>query len=263
MKNIDYTDEFLQRRKERQKKARKRRLVGWFIFVMILLLLVGVILSLTVFFPIASINAKGSKIYTEAQIIKASGIIEGDNLLATAEGTALKRLKAKLPYIESIEFERKLPDSLTIKVKDAGEYACYYDGKAYYTVSHTGWVLKKDYDPPEDLFVYIGAKVKCKVGTAVEYSDEELKALAEKTANALEAEKININSIDISDTVSITLNVEDRFEVNLGTANFLEEKIRHLGSMIDNISPEKSGKINLSMWTNANSQGTFVEQSNE
>ena len=42
-------------------------------------------------------------------------------------------------------------------------------------MSHTGWVLKKDYEPPEDLFVYIGAKVKCKVGTAVEYSDEELK----------------------------------------------------------------------------------------
>ena len=80
MKNIDYTDEFLQRRKERQKKARKRRLVGWFIFVMILLLLVGVILSLTVFFPIAKLTFSGSDVYSSSQIADASGIDIGDNL---------------------------------------------------------------------------------------------------------------------------------------------------------------------------------------
>lgn len=263
MKNNATQDAFLRKRAQRQRKIRRRRLKIFFTFFVIFLLALSVVLCFTVFFPIANLNAKGSKIYTESQIVKASGVLMGDNLLATAEGTVLKRLKATLPYIESIELERNLPDSLTIKVKDAGEYACYYDGKSYYTVSHTGWVLKKEYEPPTDLFVIIGAKVKCKVGTEIQFSDDELKLLAEKTANALKQEKININSIDITDTVAISLKVENRFEVNLGTSNFLEEKIKHLGSMIENISPEKTGKINLSMWTNANSQGTFVEQTNE
>ena len=263
MKRDITQDEFLRKRAIRQKKIRRRRLKIFFTFFIIFLLGLSIVLCLTVFFPIENLNAKGSKIYTEAQIIKASGIELGDNLFATAEGTTLKNLKQKLPYIESLEFTRELPGSLMLTVKDAGEYACYYDGKAYYIISNTGWVLKKEYEPPASLFTVSGTKVKCKVGTSIEFTDEEAKQLAEKIIASLKNENVLINTIDISDTVAITLKVENRFEVNLGTANYIPEKIRHLSSMIENISKEKSGKINLSMWTNDNTQGTFIEENNE
>lgn len=263
MKKEMTQDAFLRKRAERQRKIRRRRLKIFFTLFVVFLMGLSVVLCLTVFFPIENINIKGSEIYTEAKIIKASGIEIGDNLFATAKGTVLKKLKAKLPYIEDIEFERELPGSLTVKVKDAGEYACYFDGKSYYTVSNNGWVLKKEFEAAQNVFTVYGAKVKCKVGTALEFSDENTKELTEKIIMALSSEELLINRIDITDTVTITVNVEDRFEVNLGTANYITEKVKHLASMIDNIAPEKSGKINLSMWTNANTQGTFVEQINE
>ena len=228
-----------------------------------MLLATCVVLCLTVFFPIENLSANGSSIYKSEQIVKASGIEKGDNLFAIAKGDVLKKLKSKLPYVEEIELEREIPDSLTIKVTDAGEFACYYDGKNYYTVSHTDWVLKKDYEQPVELFTVYGAKVKCKVGSGIIYNNEEQKNLLDKMIQALNEEKLKINSIDITDNVAISLKIEDRFEVYIGTSNFIPEKIRHLSSMVENISPEKSGKINLSMWSNANSQGTFVEQTNE
>lgn len=263
MKKDIKQDEFLRKRAERQRRIRKRRIKIFFSLFIAFILGLSVVLCLTVFFPIETLNVKGSKIYSSEQIIKASGIEIGDNLFTTAKGTTLKKLKSKLPYIESIEFKRELPNSLTVTVKDAGEYACYYDGKAYFTVSESGWVLNKDYELPTDIFMVLGAKVKCKVGTEIEFIDEETKALTEKIIAALNDEKLLINSIDVTDTVTITLNVENRFEVNLGTANSISEKIRHLASMVENISVEKSGKINLSMWTNDNTQGTFIEQTNE
>ena len=42
--------------------------------------------------------------------------------------------------------------------------------------------------------------------------------------------------------------------------NNLQEKIRHLSSMIKEIDPKKQGEINLSMWTSDNTQGTFKEK---
>ena len=70
--------------------------------------------------------------------------------------------------------------------------------------------------------------------------------------------EIKINSIDISNPLSIMLQVEDRFDVKVGTANYIEEKIRHLSSMIDEIDESLQGEINLSMWTNDNSQSSFI-----
>ena len=61
--------------------------------------------------------------------------------------------------------------------------------------------------------------------------------------------------------MNLTVNVEDKFVVKMGTDEFLEQKIAHLRSMIDSIGDRK-GEINLSMWTPNNSQGSFVEDTN-
>ena len=60
--------------------------------------------------------------------------------------------------------------------------------------------------------------------------------------------------------LELKVKVENRFEVLLGTQNNLEEKVKHLGGMIREIDPEKQGKINLSMWTLDNPQGTFTQE---
>lgn len=261
-KNIKQ-DEFLRKRAARQRKIKKRRLKIFFTMFVVFLLGLSVVLCLTVFFPIEKLTAKGSALYKSEEIIKASDIEIGDNLFALTEGNTLKKIKAKLPYIESLKFKRELPNSLTITVKDADEYACYYDGKAYYTVSKSGWVLKKGYEPPENIFTVKGAKVECKVGTAIVFKSEEKRELFEKIITSLDEEKLVINTVDITDRLSIMLRIDNRFDVDLGTANYIPEKVKHLASMVENISAEKTGKINLSMWTNTNTQGTFVQESNE
>ncbi len=258
LKNNVPNDEFLRKRALRQKKIRKRRLKIFFVFFIVLSLCVTATLCLTVFFPIEKLDSYGSKLYTKSEILEASDIEKGDNLFAVPKSKIEQRLKKKLPYIDKIELERKLPDTLKVKVTDAEEYSAYYIKKKYYTVSESGWVLKATNKKPENIFTVFGAKAKCKVGSSIEFSDAELKELALNLTKVLNQSKIKINSIDISDTLSIVLQVEDRFDVKLGTANYLEEKIRHLSGMVEKIDENQTGEINLSMWTNDNSQGTFT-----
>ena len=123
MKRTVENDEFLKKRKARQRRIRKRRMIIGFSLFLILLAVVGIILSLTVLFPINNISAKGSERYTAEQIISSSGIKLGDNLFVSSVKT--DALREKLPYIQRVKIKRTLPDSIAITVKDAVPYACH------------------------------------------------------------------------------------------------------------------------------------------
>lgn len=251
-------DEFVKKRAERQRKIRKRRLTAFFIFFVVTLLCVGVVLSLTVFFPIENLSATGSKIYSSEEILKITGINKGDNLFAVSRSGTEKQLKTNLPYIDSVTFKRQLPDTLEIKVKDAEEFASYKVGKKYFTVSKSGWVMKESTEPHEKIFTVNAKGIKCKVGTQIKFEDAAQKELIDSISTSLTDEKLNYNLIDVTNPVLLTVKVDGRFTVNLGTSNNIVEKIRHLSGMIAEIPKEKQGEINLSMWTSDNTRGTFV-----
>ena len=253
-------DEFMRKRTARQKKVRKRRLTAFFVFFIIMLLCIGAVLSFTVFFPIEKIAADGSKIYTDSQIISISGVEIGDNLFAVNKATVEKNLKKNLPYVDSITLKRELPGSLKIQVKDAEEFACYEVDNKFYTISKSGWVLKEETKSPKKLLLITLDGVKCEVGSKIDFGATSRKELIERICNSLSNEKIVANAVNMSDNITITLKVENRFDVVLGTSNNIEEKINHLRGMLKEISDKKSGKIDLSMWTSDNKKGSFIEK---
>lgn len=227
--------------------------------LIVLLTVTGAALSLTVFFPIENLIAKGSEKYTAEQIIALSGIDKGDNLFTAS--VRLDALREKLPYIESVKLKRSLPDTLTITVTDAEDYACYYTDNKYCKVSRSGYALEISEEAPQELPVITANGVNCVLGKKVTFSNEKTESLISEIASLADKESIILNSIDLSDELSLTVKVENRFVVNLGTSNYLENKFAHLKGMIKNIDPDKTGKINLSMWTVDNTEGTFTEGS--
>ena len=261
MKRTAENDEFLKKRKARQRRIRKRRMIIGFSLLIVVLAGVGVILSLTVLFPINNITAKGSEKYTAEQIISSSGIKTGDNLFVSSVNT--EKLREKLPFIESVKLKRTLPDSITITVKDAEPYACYCSDGMYYTVSRAGYVLESSEEKPDSLFEIRADKVKCTIGKEIVFSSEKTEELISEITTLAEEYAIKLNSVDVSDELAVRVKAENRFIVDFGTSNFLSNKFAHLSGMIKNIEETKTGKINLSMWTKENTEGTFVESSIE
>lgn len=257
MKNETVNDEFTRKRKARQRKIRKRRIKIFIGFLVVALLITGAALSLTVLFPIDSITVTGSEKYTAEEILSAAGIKKGDNLFtAKADASAMAK---KLPYVQSVQTVRKLPGSLTLKVKDAAEYACYKADGKYFTVSRSLHVLNRCDEPPENMLLILAGNVSCKVGEDVQYGDNKAGGLIEQIEKSAEEYSLTLNRIDITDELAISVKTEGRFVVNFGTSNGLDGKFAHLASMIKNIDAQKTGTVNLSMWSSSNTEGTFVE----
>ena len=261
MKRTAENDEFLNKRKARQRRIRKRRMIIGLSLFIVLLAAVGAVLSLTVLFPIKQITAKGSEKYTSEQIVALSGINIGDNLFMSKVKT--ETIREKLPYIESVNIKRTLPDSIAITVKDAAPYACYYSDGAYHTVSRSDYVLESGSEKPDSLFEIRADGVKCVLGKAVVFSEEGTEDLILEIGRLAEEYGLSLNCIDVTDEIALTVKAENRFVVNLGTSNYLDKKFAHLSGMRKNIGETKTGKINLSMWTSDNTEGTFVEGSIE
>lgn len=257
MKNETVNDEFTRKRKARQRKIRKRRIKIFIGFLVVALLITCAALSLTVLFPINSITVTGSEKYTAEEILSAAGIKKGDNLFtAKADAGAMAK---KLPYVQSVQTVRKLPGSLTLKVKDAAEYACYKADGKYFTVSRSLHVLNRCDEPPENMLLILAGNVSCKVGEDVQYGDNKAGGLIEQIEKSAEEYSLALNRIDITDELAISVKTEGRFVVNFGTSNGLDGKFAHLASMIKNIDAQKTGTVNLSMWSSSNTEGTFVE----
>lgn len=263
MKKSQVQDEFIRKRIERQKRIRRRRLIISFYVFIVLLLCTGVVLSLTVFFPIEKLTVTGSAIYTQEEVLSVAEIKKDDNIFAINKNAVLNRLKKKLPYIEEIKLERQLPSTLKIKVYDAEEFASYVKNNAFFIVSKSGWVLSKKTEPPENLTKIYGVDIDCKIGTQLKFKNEDEEILVNSISDFLSQQKIQTDYINISDKLWLEVGVQGRFTVNLGTSNYIEEKIKHLSGMIKNIPQEKQGKINLSMWTTDNTQGTFTAENAE
>lgn len=248
------------RRAQRQKAARRRHLTVALIIFLIIALITLAIMCFTIFFPIKRISVSGSNIYSKSQIIKASKLTTDDNLLVVSEDEIENRVRKALPYVDSLKLKRVLPDAVIITVTDAEEHCYFKTENGYFILSEHGYILKRQTEAPQNTFEIVTGGINGKLGEKAVYQKENEEQLVNDLISMLEKEEINIDMIDVSNSFQISLSVENRFTVTLGNSEYLNEKIAHLSSMIENI-PDRSGRINLSMWTPKNSQGSFIEES--
>ncbi len=252
------SNEIAKRRAMRRKAARRKHLKVGFILFLIFALLIGATLSVTVLFPIKKVVASGSKIYSNEEIISISKL-KGKNLFTVSEKTLLTKLQSKMPYVDTVKVKRTFPDTVTLKVTDATEYEAYKINDKFYTVSKNGIVLAEYNEKPQHTFEVRLNSVKCKIGNSVTVKDEKELEILNAIKTELSAKKINVDYIDITKLTNLTVGVEGRFEVLLGSNTDIDRKIAHLNGMINSIDKTQSGTINLSMWTTSKSEGTFIK----
>ncbi|MBO4693373.1 MAG: FtsQ-type POTRA domain-containing protein [Clostridia bacterium] len=246
-------------RRERKKKIRRKRLVILALFLISTGIIVFAVLLKVKLFPIKSISAKGSSVYKSEEIIYASGIAEKSPIMGFSKSLVEKRITKKLPFIESVKITRNFPDAVSLKVSDANECYLFRSGKDYYTVSEKGKVLKKSVYPTDGLIEVLSKDTLLKTGEKIAFKNDKTQELFDLLSTYPKSKNITLNTINIESAVHIVINVENRFEVNLGNETNLKEKINHLAGMIAEIGDRK-GKINLDVWSNSDSKGTFIEE---
>ena len=106
------------RNKKKRKLKKKFRLAFTAVGMIVLIALIIVVLSLTVFFKIDTINVEGTKKYSYKQVTSVLPIDKEKNLFLIDKKGATKKLEENLPYIYDVEITRKLPSTVVVKITE-------------------------------------------------------------------------------------------------------------------------------------------------
>lgn len=126
---------------KRKKRKRQIRIALTVVIVMAIAGIVALVYCVAYGAPINKINVTGKSTYTNEQIIEASGIREGDNMLRIRKNEVSRTICEELPYVSTVKVEFKLPDTLVLKVTQAQEKYLIVGKGGYLCLDENGKVL--------------------------------------------------------------------------------------------------------------------------
>ena len=229
-----------------------RRRSGVNALVGFLVVVVAVIFVMSVFFRVSDIRVEGNEHYTDQEIINASGIEEGDNLFFFDKFSALSRAYTKLPYLEEVTVDRRLPGRVTINVKECKAMAYLSLGDENWTIDHSCKVLGKavDTELSELIPVYGVDPGTLMIGEKLERADGSEEMVDYLAMLLLELQERGISDqtrrIDFSDPYRVSFALGDRFTVVVGGPMKLDHKFAMLFSVLEQLKDGDTGTIDVS-----------------
>jgi cell division protein FtsQ len=236
---------------EKRKKERKVNRGGIYRPVAILISIVAVLFSISIFFKVTEIHVTGNDIYSAEEIIGAAGIEEGDNLFFVSASSAAAEIKQGLPYIEEVKITKSYPSIVRIEITESyGTAAIYADG-AYWITDASGKVLDKvNQSGTEGLITITGLDIQSpEIGKTITADTGDVSAL-QYVKDALKVIESNdliddIYEIDVTNISNMTLNYQGKFTVKMGTNENLEYKFRMLISSVEQLTSYDGGTLDL------------------
>lgn len=240
-----YTDEVelkrrrqtIQERDDRQEELQKepmsrrtRKMINIAIcgVIVAVVLITGVVLSLTVLFKTEKITVEGSTHYTEQQIAQASGLTLGENLFLSDKQAGGERVEQKFPYVEKAEVSIKIPDTIVIRITEARPAYLLAQGNDFVVISTQGRVLEHASKNTFGAPIIKGCEItKAKVGETARIKDKKMLSILNTITKSLQKNKFEgIEEIDVTDAADISLNYANRIKIILGTPDDVDYKIR-------------------------------------
>ncbi len=247
---------------------RNRLLVQLITVVAVVLALV---FGLSVFFKVENIHVSGAEVYSEWAIKEASGLNEGDNLLTFSHARSAALIKANLPYVDTVRFGIKLPDTVNIIVKeDEVVYAVKDQNGQWWLMNSEGRIVEmgnnsRASNHTQVLGVVLDNPVIDERAIAMETISNETVPEGEtvpvvtttgaqrltaalQILRALEANDIvgAAASVDVTRIEDIILWYGSRYQVNLGDSTRLDYKIACMNDVILQMSDYQSGILDIS-----------------
>ena len=208
----------------------------------------AMIILVSFLFRVSTIQVTGSTVYTNEEIISASGIQVGDNLFFINSSTAGSRITSKLPAVDNAQVERILPNKIQINIVESSSIAYINISGEYWSLDHSLRYLERideaaAADKIEIRGIDAGSPI---IGSQVESES------AEAVSNALE--KLGsygmlpyVSWLELREDGSIEFDYNDRFTVRMPLSDDLDYNIQKLLSAVSQLSPGDRALLDLTI----------------
>ncbi len=235
-----------QKNQQMRRRRKKRKYMLYYILILIIILTTTISLSLTVFFNIENIEVKNPYPYTADEIISASGLELGDNLIRTRLGEIEKKILKNCINLDEVHANRKFPNTLSITCVIATiKYCCQKPDGSYIYISNSGRVIDIDQAEAFDgvLIISYDQLGDYKKGDYLQFSKDEKQKIDSIISGIENAQLKDITKISITkDKIEITY--QNRILIEINNMSKIEYILMASAKIIDEyIGVNESGKI--------------------
>lgn len=250
MNDVEKT--LIERQNSGKRIRRRKRMMNVYAFtVIVIVLTIGITMCFTFLFNVDKIVVSGeSEDYTSLQIVEASEINAGDNMLRLDAKKAEQNILEKLTYVETAEVGRDFPSTLKITVtRCIPGFNIRYDGGVL-LVSRKGKILSDGevYTDIENIPIISGYMPSEKsVGKMAqsESSDKDA-AFAQILKRFENGDGKNISSVDITNEYDIVVTYRNGMIFRMGNWSNMNYKLDLAESVMNDESIKgKKGYITM------------------
>ncbi len=208
--------------------------------------------GVSVFFRVSTITVVGADKYSQEEIIEASGIEVGDNLVLMNRAAVENRISQKLIYIGNVKVSRKLPTTVEIDVSESGTIASVETETGLWLIDRQCRLLEEcSLAQAEEYIKVIGfSALSPTTGNTVSVGDEDKPKITylQDILAAMSAQEMlaDVGKVDVSNIANAEFEYLGRFKVKLGRQDNTEYKLGLLKSAVFQLDPEEKGTMDLS-----------------
>ena len=224
---------------------------------------VAVVFGVSIFFRVQTVNVSGTDKYTAWEIMEASGIKEGDNLLSLPKARVSGRITAALPYVGSVRVEIQLPDTVNIEVTELDVvYAIQDTMDRWWLMTAQGKIVERILgDPAKGIAQLQGVRLNdpqvSAQAVAADNPDDTVTRGSDRLSVALtilrylEDNSIvgNVDSVNVADLGALQIWYDNQYQVKLGDTSRLEYKIRCMHTAVNQLESYRSGVLDITFTT--------------
>jgi len=220
-----------------------------------LLIVALLIFGISVFLRVIEIEVTGVTKYTKGEIVEASGILSGDNILLLDTAAAELKIRQALPYIDEVSVQPSLPARIQITVSESRAVAVIDHRNTILLIDSSGKVLDRLDSAPRGFIEIRGfTPLEAEVGSRIRPmsgAETQLRSLTD-VLSAFEGAGVlsEITYLDVTHISTISFGYTARFTVIIGGSANVSHKLNQLPVFIRMIEEEKpsevTGVINMS-----------------
>ena len=111
--------------RRRRRRARRGGTPTVLVLLCALVAVVAIITAMTIFFKVQTFTLTGQTRYSKEELVAASGIQQGDNLILFDKFDAIDRIFDACPYLDTVQMRRRYPDRIEIIVTECAWVPLY------------------------------------------------------------------------------------------------------------------------------------------
>lgn len=210
----------------------------------------ALVASVMIFFKVQTIQVTGDNPYTADQVVAASGIKDGVNLLSINESSTEKKIMEQLPYAGSVEVNLKPLSSVVITIHRGTPTCAVAVLGGYALLDKNSKVLEiRQNLTGLQLPTVTGMQIKsARPGYPIAIADQtQLEALKTIDVVLNENKLSKVSQIDVGNLLELSAVYDGRIKLLIGTSTDLQQKAK-LGAyvLLRELSNTEKGTLDIS-----------------